>query len=281
MLCGRLRRVEKVIPGMDIQCFLVNSFTDQLACGNPAGVIISESNLSDELMQSIAVDIGKSETAFINRTINNTFNIRWFTPIKEINLCGHASLAASKVVNHIYKIEKIEFKYMDGYLNSEIDGNGNISIEFPLDSYAHIDVDERFYEFFGEMPILDCIRGKSTKKVVIIVEDDFDLTDIKPNYELMKREHGIFEHGIGISKQSNQYDCETRYFNPWFGVNEDPVTGSVHTVLARYIQDMTGRTIIRAYQSSNRPGEILLKINGDKVDLNGKAKIVLEGKIDI
>jgi len=266
---------------MNISCYIVNSFADQLASGNPAGIVIYDSNLSIELMQNIAIDIGKSETAFVSQISNNEFSIRWFTPIKEVNLCGHASLAATKVLNQIYKYEKFNFSYIDGYFNTEVYSDGNINIEFPLDSYTNINIDKRFYEFFGEIPILECIRGNSTKKVLIIVNTNFDLRSIKPKFEIMKSEYGIFENGIGISKQSNTYDCETRYFNPWFGVNEDPVTGSVHTVLAKYILDKTGIKNIRAYQSSERPGEMILKINGDKVNIIGKARIVFEGKIDI
>jgi len=264
---------------MKTTAYIVNAFTESIASGNPAGVVLLDDDIEDELMQKIAVDIGKSETAFIRFLGNNEFQIRWFSPIREVKLCGHASLAAAKVINNQKHFNKIKFHYLEGIFEVSIGIDGYISLSFPLDKYEILGNDDRYEKFFGNLPIIECIKGIKTGKVIIIVDSMFDLREIKPNFEFMKNESGIFENGIGISKRSNKYDIESRYFNPWYGVNEDPVTGSVYTVLASYWYDKIGICNISAYQTSNRPGELLLEVQKEKVQITGKARIVFEGSL--
>lgn len=266
---------------MKLPCYVVNAFSDRLACGNPAGVVIHQDQLESDLMRDIAKDIGKSETAFLRQIGRDRFAIRWFAPMKEVGLCGHASLASMKVLNHVSACRRMAFSYSGGELIAEIDDSKTISVELPVDSYESVARDDRFDSFFGKMPIVECIRGVNTGKVVIVVDDAFDLRSLKPNFGIMKDCDGIFSNGIGVTKRSRAYDCETRYFNPWFGVDEDPVTGSVHTVIAKYIKDRTGKSRIRARQASQRPGDIDIEVFEQKVKLAGKARIVVEGTISL
>ncbi|WP_036040750.1 PhzF family phenazine biosynthesis protein [Leptospira alstonii] len=266
---------------MKLETFLINSFTDEIACGNPAGVVLLNEPISDILMQKIAFDINKSETAFV--TINNSeYYIRWFSPLKEVSLCGHATLAASAVLfDKILEIKNITFNYCKGKLLISKDNESRISMIFPKDDYIQCNIEPDFLDFFNISKVEDCIIGINTKKVVLILNKEINFNSIKPDYNKMKNYIGICNNGIGISKVSNKYDVETRYFNPWYGVDEDPVTGSVHTLLGPYWSKILNKNKILAYQNSQRPGLLELEINKENIKLFGKAKIFLKGFIEI
>ena len=119
------------------------------------------------------------------------------------------------------------------------------------------------------------------KKVILRIDDKIDIKSIKPDYSSMRNYDGLCKNGIGITKLSNVYDFESRYFNPWYGVDEDPVTGSMHTVLARFWGDILRKDTLRAYQASQRPGEIKLIIKKDIVQIIGNAKVVMKGTIEV
>ena len=266
---------------MKLEIYIVNAFTEEIACGNPAGVVLLQEDLPQDLMQKIAFDINKSETAFIKRTGHSEFFIRWFAPLTEVPLCGHATLGASKVIFHNHPdLGEIKFVYKDGTITVHQDPNGNITMLFPLDEYKVIDIAPEFYEFFNLREITACIQGVNTKKVILVLDEEVDLKSIKPDYRRMKESKGKSDHGIGVTKSSKQYDFESRYFNPWYDVDEDPVTGSVHTVLANYWGRQLGKKSMTAYQNSQRPGELILSIkDGNKVEIKGKARIFIEGHI--
>jgi PhzF family phenazine biosynthesis protein len=268
---------------MKLETYIVNAFTEEIACGNPAGVVLLQEDLSQELMQRIAFDINKSETAFVKRTGHSEFHIRWFAPLTEVPICGHATLGASKVIFHNNpNLSEIKFFYKDGMIAVNQDKGGNIAMLFPLDEYKIIDIDPEFYEFFNLREIKACIQGVNTRKVILILGEEVELRNIKPDYRRMKESKGKSDYGIGITKLSKQYDFESRYFNPWYGVDEDPVTGSVHTVLANYWGGQLNKEVMTAYQNSQRPGELILSIkNGGMVEIKGKARIFIKGHIEV
>ena len=266
---------------MELEAFVVNAFTEKIGCGNPAGVVFSQESLAEDLMQKIAFDINKSETAFVTEVDATNYNIRWFAPLKEVSICGHATLGASKVIFHKSpNLRKINFHYSNGTIVVCQDEDENIAMLFPLDEYKRIDIEAEFYDFFNLKDIKDCIYGINTKKVILIIDKAIDLRKIEPNFQKMRESKGKSEYGIGITKPSENYDFESRYFNPWFGVDEDPVTGSVHTVLANYWSKQLNKSNLIAYQNSQRPGELCLTIRADKkVEIKGKAKIFIKGHI--
>jgi len=267
---------------MILNAFIVNSFTDKFASGNPAGVVIYENELSSTMMQTIAFDINKSETAYVKKTDKeNIYDIRWFSPLKEVPICGHATLAASKVLYEIHPFDKITFIYAKGSLLVEHTKDNTFIMDFPLDTYEKIEIDPVYQVFFPDVHIKECIFGIKTKKVILRIDDKIDIKLIKPDYSSMRNYDGLCKNGIGITKLSNVYDFESRYFNPWYGVDEDPVTGSMHTVLARYWGDILRKGTLRAYQASQRPGEIKLIIKNDIVQIIGNAKVVLKGTIEV
>lgn len=268
---------------MEIEAYIVNAFAEEIAHGNQAGVVFVEKELSEQTMQKIAFDIGKSETAFIRKHDNQYF-IRWFSPLKEMPLCGHATLAAAKVLAKKNDRRDIIFNYNGGKITVSIDATDSIGMVFPKDDYKEIGFNPIYKDFFHieENNCISCIQGTTTQKVAIILDKNIAIEHIKPNFSLMKDYLGFCNNGIGISRLSNQYDFETRYFNPWAGVNEDYVTGSIHTVLANYWGNVLGKSKLIGYQNSPRPGIIRLEtIDNNKILIKGKAKIIFFGTFSL
>lgn len=268
---------------MTVQAFIVNAFADDFARGNPAGVILYDTPLSEEKMQRIAFDINKSETAFVGRAPEaNDYVIRWFSPSREVPLCGHATLASSRVLWEMKSFDAITFHYAAGSLKVQRRGEGFV-MSFPLDEYQEIELDPLYQSFFPGIDLRACIYGKRTKKVALRVDDSLDLRTFEPNFDLMRKSIGIFSNGIAITRRSEEFDFESRYFNPWFGVDEDPVTGSVHTMLAHYWGDILDKDSMVAHQASPRPGELILMLHRDQsiVEIGGRAKIVMRGSMEV
>lgn len=266
---------------MRLSAFIVNAFAEDLACGNPAGVVFSEEALPGTVMKNLAADLGKSETAFLVPR-GSGYGIRWFSPVREMPLCGHATLAAARV---IFRREDgrsaIEFSYAGGGISARRAQEGFIGLAFPLDGYERIDAEPEWLAFLGLEGVEDCVRGLSTGKVILATEADLDLAGLHPDFARMRTRGGAWECGVAVTKPSTAFDFETRYFNPWAGVDEDPVTGSVHTVLAGYWRDRLGRIELTGRQASRRPGTIRMRIDGDRVELAGKARIVMEGTVEV
>lgn len=267
---------------MNLPLFIVDSFAEVIGNGGPAGVVVCNGEMpSSEQMKLVAKEVGKSETAFVVG-MDGKYQIRWFSPNMEMPLCGHATLAASKVLTEKYgESGELEFSYVNGLLHVKKDHDGTFRMDFPLDSYTEIEYEEIYGRFFGKMQIKKIIRGNTTKKTVLIVEDNTNLRAISPNFPLMKISSGLFTYGIGISKKGDLYDIESRYFNPWSGVDEDQVTGSVHTLLGRYWSDVLGKNQIIALQDSDRPGVLSLKVGSDRIEIGGKAVISINGEIEL
>lgn len=271
---------------MELAAYIVNAFSTELAQGNPAGVVLYAEDLPDDTLLKIAIDIGKSETAFIRQIDDSNFTIRWFSPKKEMPLCGHATLAAAKIIFGQTKIPSIRFHNQDNIYIVTQKSDASISLRFPLDAYASLPVDPVYRDFFPGIDMREAIVGLKTGKVILIVPEDLDITALNPDFGLMRKSQGVYDKGIALSKKARQpaeaaCDIESRYFNPWAGVDEDPITGSVHTVLARYWSEKLYKTRLVAAQQSFRPGILDLTIDGDYVHIAGKARIVFSGKLEM
>ncbi len=266
---------------MRISAFIVNAFAEGPACGNPAGVVFSDEPLPDRTMRDLAADLGKSETAFLVPR-GSGYGIRWFTPLREMPLCGHATLAAAGVIfGREEGRTRIEFSYPEGSISARRDGDGLIGLDFPLDRYERLEADPEWLACLGLDRAEDCVRGIRTGKVILVAGADLDLAGLRPDFRRMRACRGPWESGAAVTKPSSAFDFETRYFNPWAGVDEDPVTGSVHTVLAGYWRDRLARDVLTGRQASHRPGTIRMRIGGDRVELAGKARIVFEGTVTV
>lgn len=258
--------------------YIVDAFSNGVFTGNQAGVCILEDTLEDSEMLKIASEINFSETAFIKKK-NNDFQIRWFTPKQEMNLCGHATLAAAKVVNHIYGNDEINFISNSGNLSIK-KRNNEYEMNFPIDNYITIEKNKKILKGLGIEDCSEAIKGENTEKIIYILEEETQIKKINPNFDYLKENFNL--KGIGVSAKGKKYDIISRYFNPWAGVNEDSVTGSVHTVLANYWTKKLKKNNLNAFQASKRSGVIKIKKQDSKrILLIGKANIFLEGKINL
>lgn len=272
-----------------IKIYQVDAFTSESFKGNPAAVCILEDDISDELMKNIAQEMNLSETAFVKHLKNsnigkgNLFSLRWFTPEVEVDLCGHATIATSKVLFDEFNIKEQYIKYetKSGLLTSK-KKDEKISLDFPIDKALDFNLTQDILDAMGIRSYSKAIIGEKTRKLVIEVKDKENIINLKPNFEILKSlKFKSDVKGIGVTCRGNEkYDFISRYFNPWAGINEDLVTGSVHTLLANYWSNKLNKMDMNAYQASNRSGEISLKLlENDRVKLSGETVIVLRGEL--
>ena len=257
---------------MKLKIYQVDAFADNLFSGNPAAVVPLNFWLSDNTMQLIAEENNLSETAFFVRT-KKTYHIRWFTPNGEVKLCGHATLASAYVIfNFIEKtLENIEFSSLSGILNVKRDNNF-IELDFPSQKFIKCQPKRDISDGLGKDPSI-LFKGED---YFAIFDRERDIEEIKPNFEILSN---LDLRGVVISAKSQNYDFVSRAFYPKYGINEDPVTGSAHTMLIAYWSKILNKNHLKAKQVSKRGG-ILNCINiGDRVQISGKSKLYMIGDI--
>ncbi|GAA0085810.1 PhzF family phenazine biosynthesis protein [Clostridium sp. CTA-7] len=275
----------------EIKIYQVDAFTNKAFKGNPAAVCILEEDINDDLMRSIAQEMNLSETAFVKplecSDVNSCsfFSLRWFTPEVEVDLCGHATIATSKVLFDEFNISGQEIKYQtkSGTLIAKRE-NEKIGLDFPIDKPLNFELTEDILKAMGIKKYFKAIIGEKTRKLVIELESEEEIINLQPNFEKLKvLSFNTNVKGIGVTcKGRKKYDFISRYFNPWAGINEDPVTGSVHTLLASYWSSILNKSEMLSYQCSNRGGEILIKVlENNRVELSGEAVVVFKGELYI
>lgn len=262
-----------------MKTYFVDSFTNEKFKGNPAAVCIVETNLDNKAMQDIATEIGFSETAFIKKTADGVYTIRFFTPKIEIPLCGHATLAASKIIFDTTSLDAISFINIDK-VEFKIEKSGTkIKIQFPVYDTEEIEVPNKLLNALGIDEIIDKKYSPNNKIILIEIKDTKFLADLQPDFpSLLKSHDGI--NGVLVTAYSgnDDFDFHYRYFWPWAGTNEDPVTGGVQTFLTKYWAKKLNKNKLNAFQSSSRTGKMNTEINQDKVFIYGEAVIVFEGE---
>ena len=256
--------------------YQVDAFASALFSGNPAAVVILESPLSEDLMQSIALENNLSETAFIN--INESpIPIRWFTPTLEVDLCGHATMASAKILfEHFPDIagSEISFSSKSGILKVSKNAE-NICLNFPVDDPEPQKMDAFFAEALGESPI-EILRG--TDDFLAVFNTEQQIQAMKPDFTKLAK---INSRGVVISAPGNDVDFVSRCFFPQTGVDEDPVTGSAHTSLVPFWAEITGKKKFNAKQLSSRGGKLFCELEGSRVLIGGKALEYMKGTINI
>jgi PhzF family phenazine biosynthesis protein len=264
--------------------YQVDVFTNEYYKGNPAAVCILKDKLEDSTMKLIAAEMNLSETAFVLPIDekSNRYLLRWFTPEVEVSLCGHGTIGTAKVLYEVLNIDAdiITFETKSGDLIAKRYSDG-IGIDMPLDIPEDIIIPKELIDAIGIKEYEDVKIGKKTRKLIIRVNAEDKILNLKPDFNKMKSiEFNDDIKGVAITTDNtDDYDFISRYFNPWAGINEDPVTGSVHTVLVNYWGSILGKNSMRAYQASYRAGELILKIQGDRVEIVGDAIISLKGEI--
>jgi PhzF family phenazine biosynthesis protein len=272
-----------------IPIYQVDAFTDENFSGNPAAVCILPYKIEDEIMQYIAFEMNLSETAFLlnisEKPIKKSevFSLRWFTPEVEVPLCGHATLATAKVLfsDVGIKSRKITFKTLSGDLNIKKEKDG-ILLNFPSGEPEPIDPIKRILEVLRVKNAENFAYSRKLKEVLIHLDSEEQVKNLNPNFEEMKKIKfklnilGIIVTSLG----SPPYDFISRFFAPWVGINEDPVTGAAHTVLTPYWAKILNKKEMLAYQVSKRGGKIKVRLSSkNRVDLIGEGVIVLKGEL--
>ena len=259
---------------MKIPLYQIDAFASKLFEGNPAAVCPLDKWLPDEIMQSIAAENNLSETAFFVPR-GNGFHIRWFTPASEVDLCGHATLAAAYILFNTrgYKKDKIEFDSKSGTLTVTKD-NEWLVMDFPAQPPVSCDIPEEIIKAFNIEPI-ECLKSED---FIVVFEREIDIESAHPDFgQLIK----LDLRGVIITAKSSRYDFVARFFAPKYGIPEDPVTGSAYTQLAPYWVSKIGSKRFSAKQMSSRGGELTCELVGDRVLISGRAVKYLEGTIKI
>lgn len=261
-----------------MKTYFVDSFTNEKFKGNPAAVCFPETVLESDTMQKIAAEIGFSETAFIAQIKDNTYSIRFFTPKIEIPLCGHATLAASKIVFDTTAFNHIKFincNNVELLIDKE---NDKIKMQFPVYETEEIAISQKMLEALGIAEIVNSRYSPNNKIILIEIESAVKLASLQPDFAALIKSHtGINGVLVTAVSDSESFDFHYRYFWPWAGTNEDPVTGGVQTFLTKYWATKLNKTKLNAYQSSLRTGTMQTELAQDKVYILGQALTVLEG----
>jgi PhzF family phenazine biosynthesis protein len=261
---------------MKYKLYQVDAFTDKLFGGNPAAVCPLTEWLSDDLLQKIAMENNLAETAFYVRQ-DDRYEIRWFTPKVEVDLCGHATLAAAFVLFscEAYAGDAINFySPRSGALNVRRSSD-RLTLDFPVDAFHHIPVSGAIAGCFDRLP-LEAYKGKTD--YMFVYEKESNITDIKPQFEAIA---ALNARGVIITAKGDHVDFVSRFFAPQSGIMEDPVTGSAHTTLTPYWSGKMNKAIMSAIQLSERKGYLQCKLLGERVEISGQAKLYLSGEIYI
>ena len=257
---------------MEIPFYQVDSFTDQLFGGNPAGVCQLKEWLPDYHMQKIAAENNLSETAFFVPE-NDGYRIRWFTPQVEVDLCGHATLASGHVLfNHLYHPgDLIRLKSKSGLLMVKRDQDF-LTLDFPATDFDRIEPPKRLIAALGNDP-LEVYRSKD---YLVLFSSEKDIVTLQPDFQELSK---LNIRGIIVTATGNDTDFVSRFFAPALGINEDPVTGSAHTMLAPFWSEKLNKNELTALQLSERKGRLICRYLGDRVEIKGKAVTYMSGTI--
>jgi len=255
-----------------ISLYQVDAFTDRAFGGNPAAVCPLDEWLPDNLMQSIAMENNLSETAFFVAE-DDGYRLRWFTPTDEVVLCGHATLATAFVLFEKlgYQDDTISFiTQKSGVLKVKRDGE-MIVMDFPSLPAQETEAPVGLSKAMGGIQPVAFLRAR---KNMAVLNDEAAVRAVVPDLEYIKRMAG---YGLLVTAPGNDTDCVCRYFGPQAGVDEDPVTGSAHCTLVPYWADRLGKNEIHSRQVSERLGDVYCKLNGDRVEMAGHARLVIQG----
>lgn len=261
---------------MTQKIYQIDAFAEKLFSGNPAAVCPLENWLPDEIMQKVAAENNLAETAF-TVPVENGFEIRWFTPEVEVDLCGHATLASAFVLMNFegFVEDKINFFSRNSGTLTVTKNGDFLTLNFPKDTLQKVEDLSIFEKCFAFQP-LEAYQGKTD--YLLIFENENQIQNIEPNFfEISK----INARGIIVSSKSENYDFVSRFFGPNCGVNEDPVTGSAHTTLTPFWAKNIGKTKLTAKQISKRGGVLECELKNDRILISGKCKTYLKGEIFI
>ena len=260
---------------MTIPIYQVDAFTLGPFSGNPAAVCPLDAWPGDDTMQSIAAENNLSETAFIVAS-ESGYDLRWFTPAIEVDLCGHATLAAGYVVlNHLQpELDEVKFDTMSGSLVVSREGD-RMSLDLPARAPAPVAISEALSDALGEAPA----EVHLSRDILAVYDDEASVRRLSPDQaRLLDLDEGL---GVIASARGDTVDFVSRFFVPKAGIAEDPVTGSAHCTLVPFWAERLGRPQLVAHQVSPRGGELRCKHVADRVIMSGRCALFLTGSIHL
>lgn len=259
---------------MTIPVYQVDAFTDSVFKGNPAAICPLSEWLSAETMQSIATENNLSETAFFVKNASG-YDLRWFTPAVEVDLCGHATLASAFVLFNLMgeQGERITFHTKSGALTVSRKGN-LLSLDFPARPPVRAEACDGLFEALGAPPS----SLLAARDYLAVYDSEDDVRALNPKMEGLKQ---IDKFAVIVTAPGRNCDFVSRFFAPAKGVPEDPVTGSAHCTLIPYWAERLNKSQLLARQVSKRGGELLCEMHGDRVQIAGHGALFLKGEIII
>ena len=266
------------MPAMALRIIQVDAFTDRPFAGNPAAVCVLPEPRPAAWMQDVAREMNLSETAFLVKQADG-YDLRWFTPLVEVDLCGHATLASAHVLWETGALgpgEQARFHTRSGLLTADRRGEF-IELDFPAQPERESTVPRGLWEALGVTPHY---VGMNRFDVLVLVATEAVLRAMHPDFGRLR---SVPVRGVIVTAQASspEYDIVSRFFAPAVGVDEDPVTGSAHCCLAPFWAPRLGKDDFIAYQASARGGVVRVALRGDRVRLGGQAVTVLEGELRV
>ncbi|MFN9342233.1 MAG: PhzF family phenazine biosynthesis protein [Planctomycetota bacterium] len=257
---------------------VVDAFADQAFSGNPAAVCYLTHPAPAQWMQQVAAEMNLSETAFLLRE-GDEFRLRWFTPLAEVKLCGHATLASAHVLwseGHLPEEQPARFKTLSGPLVAEKRGE-QIQLDFPRRPIAPLD-HPPLAELAAALQVRPSAGWETDEDWVVLLENERFVQELQPDFARVSQ---LAARGLIVTAMggSTGFDFVSRFFVPKLGINEDPVTGSAHCSLAPFWADRLGKQHFRAWQASRRGGVLEVRLMGDRVLLLGRALTTLRGQL--
>ena len=261
---------------MTVPFFLVDAFTNGPFTGNPAGVCLCEKEPSEAWMSSVGSEVNHAETAFVwpNRSGHG---LRWFTPTSEVDLCGHATLAAAHAMYSTGRVppeQRIEFTTKSGVLTCSVD-DGLIQMDFP----AETPYEDTSLSLDPRLGLETTWEGANRMDLICVLLNEESVVEFVPNMDLVAK---LGHRGLAITAKSSDpvVDYVCRFFAPQVGVPEDSVTGSLHCALAPYWRSVLGKDQLKGLQLSKRTGLVHSTVYGDRVILKGGARTVITGTLE-
>jgi len=264
---------------MSIRTYIVDSFTDKPFQGNPAGVCLVDADLSDPAMLRIAQELNQAETAFVRALEQpGRFSIRFFSPKKEIALCGHATLASARIAFKVLGLEESHFINIEGLDLATRTTADSVTMSFPAYQTVPAEAPPALLAALGLKAVKNAVYNKETTILLLEIEDPAELAALSPDFTALLRSYsGI--NGVLVTAPSRTalHDFHSRYFWPWSGTNEDWATGGTHTFLTGYWAERLGKTRLKSFQASARTGSMDVELRDGRVIITSQANIVLEG----
>lgn len=265
---------------------IVDAFTDRPFAGNPAGVLLLDSDgfPDDRWLQQVAAEVNLSETAFAHPLAGARdagWALRWFTPATEVGLCGHATLATAHVLRTVGAAQgTIAFRTRAGVLTADAAGDGTITLDFPTAPLTPASAPDGLAEALGAAPLTVLDTGPDCGDLLVEVADEAAVRALAPDFAALARlsRRGVVATAAAADPAAG-YDFVSRGFFPAVGIDEDPVTGSAHTALAPFWSARLGRDELTGFQASARGGLVGTRLRGDRVLLTGSAVTVIDGEL--